>query len=73
MDWGIVLTHHGPEAAAYGVHEATAILMLAAAGLRLELPDGTDPSVLVPDPRGKGSRQSAATTRFPAPGVLRGC
>lgn len=30
-DWGIVLTHHGPKATAYGVHGATAVLILAAA------------------------------------------
>jgi hypothetical protein len=35
MDWLIVLTHHGPEGHAYGVHGATAMLMLAAAGLLL--------------------------------------
>jgi hypothetical protein len=31
MDWVVMLTHHGPEATAYGVHRATAVLMLATA------------------------------------------
>ena len=40
MDWVIVLTHHGPKATAYGMHRATAVLMLATAGpCRRHLPD----------------------------------
>ena len=33
MVWVIVLTHHDPKATAYGVHRATAVLMLATAGV----------------------------------------